>query len=197
MSTNVLKKIAELFARKKEQPLHNGIERFLVDAIETFESGDYQGSINRFQVLINAYADHPIASLYLGRSYLELKNYEKAVESLHNHLNVVPNSVEAMMYLGLAYFECLEFRVAQSLFEDALKLRANSLLVRENLVITKIAGDRLEEALDDLIKLHAEHPEDRAITELLVLTLGRLGKWEAAKRYAIISSSPPIAQAAV
>ena len=158
------------------------VEHFLLDAIEALESKDYEEAVKRFSLLAEAYPDHPLARLMLGRSHLEMKHFPQAIEEFYKYLNVVPNSVEAMIYLGLAYFECNEFALAQARFEEAVKLRASS-LAWENLLITKISAGRLDDALNDLIALNKDNPADKDVLELLVLTLGKMGKWEAAKQY--------------
>jgi Flp pilus assembly protein TadD len=159
------------------------VEHFLIDAIESFENRDYVEAIKRFQLIAKLYPDHPIAHLILGRAYIELKDFPRAIVALYDHLEVVPDSAEAMIYLGLAYFECNELGLAQARFEEAMKLKVNSVLARENLVITKISAGRLEEAMADLLQLRKERPGDQSLVELVVLALGKMGKWEAAKQY--------------
>ena len=99
-----------------------------MDAIESFESGNLKDAIDRFEIITKGYSDHPLAHLMLARCYIERKQYEKAIGSLYSHLKVVPNSVEAMVYLGLAYYECGELTLAQARFEEAMKLKQNSIL---------------------------------------------------------------------
>jgi tetratricopeptide (TPR) repeat protein len=178
--------IKNIFRIPQKQPAKQdkrNIENFLIDAIEAFENGNLPDAVERFNLIIKAYPDHPLAHLMVARCYIEGKKFEKAIDALYGHLKVVPNSVEAMVYLGLAYYECGELALAQSRFEEAMKLKQNSTLARENLVITKISAGHLDEALNELIALHDEQPQDQNVVELLVLTLGRLGKWEAAKQY--------------
>jgi Flp pilus assembly protein TadD len=156
---------------------------FLIDAIDAFENRNYEEAIRRFNLLNEAYPDHPLTHLMLGRCLIELKRYEAAISEFYMHLKVVPNSVEATIYLGLAYYECDELALAQARFEEAMKLRASSYLAKENLIITKIAAGRFDDALTDLLALNKENPSDKSVVELLVLTLGKMGKWEAAKQY--------------
>jgi tetratricopeptide (TPR) repeat protein len=170
---------------KNQRDNNQSIEHFLVDAIEAFEQGDFRKAIDRFELIVEAYPDHSLAYVLMGRAYIEEKKYEKAIEALYEHLKIVPHSVEAMIYLGIAYYEYHELNLAQSRFEEAMKLRSGSLLAKENLVITKISANHLDDALDDLIEIHKDHPNDKSISELLILTLGRLGHWNAAKQYAL------------
>jgi tetratricopeptide (TPR) repeat protein len=159
------------------------LEDYLVDAIELFENGEYNDAGERFGTIAKLYPDHPLAHLMLARCCIELNEFERAITSLHNHLRIVPNSLEARIYLGLAYYECKAPDLAMEKFEEALAIKGNSMLAWENLIITKISSGKLDEALNDLTSLKEKNPNDRNIVELIVLTLGRLGKWEAAKQY--------------
>jgi tetratricopeptide (TPR) repeat protein len=174
----------------KQTRSKNEVEHFLLDAIVSFEDSDFQVAVQRFELIVKAYPDHPLAHLMLGRAYIELKRYEKAIMALYSHLRIVPNSVEAMIYLGLAYYECNELKIAMEKYQEALLLRSGSLLARENLIITKISAGRLDEALDDLIEIRKEKPDDQDVIELMVLVLGRLGKWEAAKQFILFKGKP-------
>ena len=169
--------------RKKPRTRELSVGEYLVDSIYLFENGDYTAAGKQFQQITQAFPEHPLAHLMLGRTLIELKEYKAAIDSLSKHMQIVPNSVEAMIYLGLAYYECDETELAEEKFEQAMQFRENSMLARENLAITRIRSGELEEALDDLIALHEVEPSDTGIVELLVLTLGRLGRWQAAKQY--------------
>jgi Flp pilus assembly protein TadD len=165
------------------EPDRNDVEYLLLEAIESFENHDHLEAIKRFQLIIKLYPEHPMAHLMLGRGYVEIKDFSRAIGALHDHLQIIPHSEEAMIYLGIAYFECKELALARTRFEEAIELKANSMLARENLIITKMTAGRLEEALVDLLRLRKERPGDKDIVELVVLTLGKMGKWEIAKRY--------------
>ncbi len=154
-----------------------------MDAIDAYETGDFESAARWFAVITDSYPEHPLAYLLLGRSLIELKDYECALEALFDHLKVVPDSVEALIYIGMTYYECGELERAQERYEQALRLRRESILVRENMAITHISAGNFDNALDQLVALHEERPDDAEITELLIVTLGRLGRWEAAKHY--------------
>lgn len=176
----MFKNIFKGFGHKKES---RSLEDYLVDAIDSFENGDYEDAAKNFMLIAKAYPEHPMAHIFLARAYIELTQYENAINALFAHLKVNPNSVEALIYLGLTYYECGEIEQTQERYEQALELRKDYQMVRENLAITHVASGELTEALEELVNLHQECPDDPNILELLVLTLGKLGKWEAAKRY--------------
>jgi Flp pilus assembly protein TadD len=173
-----------LFKKKRGRQDKITIEDFLSDAIDHFENGNFGEAADHFNLIAQSYPEHPLANLMLGRAYIELKKYGDAIEALFRHLKIDPNSVEALINLGLIYYECGDLDRAKERFEQALDLRKISIMVRENLAITKVASGELEYALDNLVSLHEEKPDDQNITELLVLTLGKLGRWETAMRYA-------------
>jgi tetratricopeptide (TPR) repeat protein len=158
-------------------------EHYFMDAIGALEEGKFLDAAQRFEMLAKLVPDHPLARLMLGRSYVELLEFEKAVTTLHEHLNIDPNSVEARIYLGLAYAECGQPDLAEEMFKEALAIKSNSMLAMEDLIIVKISSGRLDEALEELVRLNKEHPKDRNIIELIVLVLGQQGAWQAASQY--------------
>jgi len=178
---NIFKKKPEQKPKQKQK--QKGIESYLLDAFEAFEAGNFWEAAGQFEAIALVEADHPFANLMMGRSLIEMGEYEKAINALFNQLKIDPNSVEALIYLGLTYYECGEFEQAMERYEQAFQIRRTSILVRENMAIARLTAGELDKALDDLVALHEEKPEDPGITELLVLALGKLGKWEAAKRY--------------
>ena len=170
-----------IFNKKK---VKKGVEHYLIEAFEAFESGDYPKAAKGFGMISQVVPEHPIANLMLGRAMIEMGKFEQAINALFRHLKTYPESVEALIYLGLTYYECGELEQAMERYEQALQLKADSVLVRENMAITNLSSGDLKGALDDLIELHEDNPNDASITELLVLALGRQGKWDAAKQYA-------------
>ena len=174
--------LKKLFKFRKKEKIES-LEVYLTDAIETFENGNYEDAVGQFAMITKAFPDHPLAHLMYGRALIELGEFELAIEALFEHLKLVPDSVEALIYLGLTYYECGKVDRAVERYEQALKLKKNSVLIRENLAITLLSAGELGDALDELVVLHEESPDDTEITELLIIALGRLGRWEAAKQY--------------
>lgn len=172
-----------LFGKEKKKN-EVQVEAYLLDAIDLFEQGEFQRAADMFDIISRAYPDHPLAFLMLGRCYIEMNRYSMAIEMLFKHLSIVPTSIEGCILLGLAYYECGEYDRATERFEYAMELRSECVLARENLAITKILKGELDSAVEDLTELHEQYPEDRNIIELIVLTFGKLGKWETAKQYA-------------
>jgi Flp pilus assembly protein TadD len=176
--------INNLFKRKQgKDDKKKALENYLFDAIEHFESGDYLVAAGHFKLIAQSFPDHPLANLMLGRAFIHQKKYTNAIDVLFQHLKSAPNCMEAIINLGLAYYECGELGMAGERFDQALKLNAKNVMVRENIAITKYASGELNSALNHLVALHEESPDDTAVIELLIMTLGKLGKWDTAKLY--------------
>ena len=146
-----------LFKRKRGKQDEKTLENYLFDAIDHFENGNFWEAANQFSLIAQTYPEHPLANLMLGRAFIHQKKYSDAIDALFKHLKSAPNSLEAIINLGLAYYECGELGLALERFDQALKLNANSILVRENLAITKLASGELNSALDLLVALHDFH----------------------------------------
>ncbi len=172
------------FKKEEKQRNPGKPEALLIDAIAAFENGDFDTAADIFIQIANNNQEHPLAHLLLARSFIQLGDTELAVEALRNHLEVDPESCEGFIYLGLALFDLEQTDGAEEAFEAAIKLKSNSVLARENLAIAKIEGGDLNEALDELLELHEANPSDNTLSELVILALGKLGRWDAAKRYA-------------
>ncbi len=175
--------IWNIFKRESREELQ-AVEVYLVDAIESFEEGQYERAATLFDVISSKYPNHPIAYLMLGRCYIELNSYSLAITAFQQHLRNYPDSTEALIYLGLTYLECGEFHQAEERFTEALCLGRGSETIQENLALTRLQAGEYESAIDDLLALHDEHPNNSEILEMLILALGRNGDWEAAKMYA-------------
>ncbi len=170
--------------KNKTIELEGEPEEYLVEAIIAFENGQYSEAAELLIQIANAQPEHLLAHLLLARTLIQLNQHDQAVHALLNHLDIDPESAEAHIYLGLVYYDLNEIEQAEEAFEKATHLKRDSVLARENLAIARIQAGELREALDTLFVLHDENREDRIINELIVLALGKLGHWDAAKRFA-------------
>ncbi len=161
------------------------MERYLTDALEAFENGDYSEAVRFFEEIHKEFPRHPLAMIMLARVALELRDYDRALENLFDHLDHDPESVEALIYVGLTHHQRGELDLAEKYFMKALELRHLSELIRENLAVTRMQAGKFKEAIEDLVEMHEAQPNDLKVLELLILALGRGGKWETAKQYAV------------
>lgn len=59
---------------------------------------------------------------FLGRAYVSLENYEKAVQTLRKSVELNPSSIDARALLGFSYLKARKPTIACSVFEEALTL---------------------------------------------------------------------------
>ncbi len=178
-----MKIFKNLFNRKHEIDGAEKMATYLEEAIAEFEDGDYANAAHHFTLIVNAFPDHPLAFLMLGRTLIELNDLPNAVNALFKHLAIDPGSIEAMILLGLAEFESGQIEAAKERFEQALNLKHDSILAMENLTMTHFQEGRLELALQELETLHKDEPENCEILHFLVIVHGKLGNWDSAKEY--------------
>ncbi len=92
------------------------IQRKFHSAIESFSS--IKSSENK-QEQILAYS-------YIGSCFIELSQYDKAIEILSEGLKINPHSFELNHKLGIALFKCKNFEEADKVFRTALISSSNS-----------------------------------------------------------------------
>ncbi len=81
-----------------------------------------------------------------GKSFLALKDYEKAVESLSRALKIEPNSFRAHNFCGLSYFWQKNYRMAEEHFLESVKLNSSFAEAYTNLGALYFAWRRFDEA---------------------------------------------------
>jgi len=89
----------------------------LIKAIQLYDKGDYQEAISKFEVIIKSDASNTAAHFFIGVSFIETKNYPKAIENL-NYV-VVKNDTafveHAEWYLALCYIKAKQTSLATNL----------------------------------------------------------------------------------
>ncbi len=89
-------------------------------AFEKYEAENYNGAVVEFE----KFKEQPFAKLYLGISYLALKNPSKAIEILESFSHTdLPLETYRKWYLALAYLETGEKRISKELFLDLSKFK--------------------------------------------------------------------------
>lgn len=87
-----------------------------------------------------------------GKSFLALKDYEKAGESFSRALRIEPNSFRAHNFCGLAYFWQKNYRLAEEHFLEAVRLNPSFAEAYTNLGGLYFAWRRFDEAKKFLVK---------------------------------------------
>lgn len=110
----------------------------LLSGTKAFILGKLNTAITSFEKLINdsntGNSDIVLGYLYRGTCYLQIKNYEKAIDDFENGLKINPDSFELKYKLGIAHFKAGHFEISDKTFRAALISSTNS-EEREKLVL--------------------------------------------------------------
>ena len=108
-----------------------------------FRLNDYQGTIdalapilekNSLSPVIKKYLRYQRANLYLGRSYIEKEEYQKALICFKREVRSGYKGYEVFWNLGFCYSNTGQFEKAKDAYSKALTLKPNSNELKENLV---------------------------------------------------------------
>ena len=118
-----------------------------------FNGGRYQEAAGRFQKATELDPNFGRAYLYLGRSYVNLKNWRQAIDPLRTAYRLAPEDtkgevlsilVDALFALGLDAFKTGDYLSAIGLYREILGLRPTADKARSELVNALVAhGGRL------------------------------------------------------
>ena len=116
--------------------------------VALFNSGKYQEAVPRFQRATELDANFGQAYLYLGRSYINLRSWGKALPPLREAYRLAPDEtknqvlsilVDALLSFGLDSFRAGDFTSAIGSFREVLGLQPTSAQGRSELVRALIA----------------------------------------------------------
>ena len=114
------------------------------NAIESYERGKFTEAANSFRKLADSFPSDPEIRIWLGRSYLKIREWDKAVREMETAVQLKPDSAQYHLWLGRAcgsrashtvFFKALGWarRVVKE-FETARKLAPENLDVRFDLL---------------------------------------------------------------
>jgi tetratricopeptide (TPR) repeat protein len=95
-------------------------------AAALFDSGAYKETIDVLKEFESKEKPDRTSQLLLGRTYLELRRYPDAINTLQLVLNRIPDDVEALFYLGRAYEENGKLQDAAKVYSALLKDTADA-----------------------------------------------------------------------
>lgn len=113
-----------------------------------FNSGKYQDAVPRFQRAIELDANFGRAYLYLGRSYVSLRSWGKALPPLRQAYQLAPDEtkrevvnilIDALFSFGLDAFRAGDFVSAIDSFKEILGLQPTSAQGKSELVRALVA----------------------------------------------------------
>lgn len=91
----------------------------LINAIQLYDKGNYTGAISRFEAIIKNDATNTAARFFIGVSFIETKNYSKAIENLKMVINQNDTVFmeHAEWYLALCYVKTNQTSQAYSILK--------------------------------------------------------------------------------
>lgn len=115
-----------------------------------FRLQDYQGVIETLSPIINKYPRHKNANWYLGRSYMERGDYQKAATYFEKVILYRSKRYKDYWYLGYCYDAVGKLEDAKEAYLKALSIKPDSIEVKYNLVLViKKIGQVLYPNLDE------------------------------------------------
>ncbi|MFP4487054.1 MAG: tetratricopeptide repeat protein [Campylobacterales bacterium] len=89
------------------------------EAIDNYRNKQFSKSYNLFNEAISRYGQNPQLFFYYGRSALETKRYEQAIEAFEKVLILNPSHTRTKLELARAYYEIGQYDEAKRLLESA------------------------------------------------------------------------------
>jgi len=112
--------------------------------IESFEEGNYEEALNRFQKAESEYPDKPQIPHNQGLSYYELGNFEKAMENFERARQIADSTgdksqvADANRHIGNAHFKAGDLQNAIGKYREALEIDPNDKKAKHNLEVASM-----------------------------------------------------------
>ena len=103
--------------------MYGNADNLLKKAIDDGRNRDYKSSVVKLKKVLKLTDRLPVAMLYLGRAYHELKEYENAVLAFRLFITGEPKNDAGYFYLGRTYIALKNFEKAAICFRESLKIR--------------------------------------------------------------------------
>jgi tetratricopeptide (TPR) repeat protein len=146
-----------------------------------YESKDYKGAIAAFQAAIPLTPDAVVAARafrWIGASYQELKNDDKAIEALRESLRLNPRDAVAHNLLGNLHHSREDYRNAITAYQESVRLAPGNAANRLNLGVAQVDAGQDESALANLRESLRLDPEDARAWNMLGVALTNLSEDE-------------------
>ncbi len=131
--------------------LFSGAQYEFDQGLALFNTGKYEEAIPRFQKAVEIDPEYARAYLYLGRSYLTLTRWNKAIPPLRTALRISPGEtkrealnllIDALFGVAVAEFKSGDFKSAVDNFGEMLQLKPNSSKAKSGIVDALLAYGR-------------------------------------------------------
>lgn len=112
-------------------PFESQAEGILDQAIQCYKKGDYQKAINLLTSDSNAGKDSAEQKIWLGKSYIKVREWDKAVEAMEEAVKLKPSNAKYHLELGRAYGARADDEGPLSGLKDAGRLKEEFEKARE------------------------------------------------------------------
>lgn len=136
----------------KPNKLDNPINDILLEGLNLFNSGKIEESLTIFEKIKNIDPDNAQNLLYIGTSYLLLKQYDKAINPLINSLKLDKNCIDTYNILAVVLTNIGELSLSSKFFKKILSLDPEHPTAKQslNLIENKLKENPLlKQKIDD------------------------------------------------
>lgn len=129
-----------------------------------FRKKDYQGALIVFEhiVLVHQHID---SIFYVGKCFVELGEFEKAVGKLVDVMHRRQNHFEVYFELGCAYMGMYEYNDAQACFETSIRLNKDHIIAYYYLSKLFLKKGEHDSSIRILTTLKELHPEEANLVD--------------------------------
>lgn len=149
------------------------------EAADLHRAGNLAEAANRYEHLIGAVPDDPVALYLYGTLHSQLKQYGTAILMLEKSLRFNPDMPEAWHNLGVAYRNEGHTQKARAAYKNALKLKpddADVLAMMSGSYVNTGAPAMAIEWADKVLRVDRTNPHARNHKALALLELGRFAE---------------------
>lgn len=152
--------------------------------LEAFEAEDYEVAAQEFeQAIAKGVNDSKLEDIYaaLGNSYLELEQYEEAIEAQQKALEINPDHYQSWVNLGVVYRLMGDLDQAEASYNKALAIEPDYAELHASLGVLYIVKGEPEQAITTLEKAIALDPQLAVSHANIALAYGMAGRFEEAE----------------
>lgn len=129
-----------------------------------FRKKSYKEALIVFDYIVSVHG-HIDSIFYVGKCFVELGQFEKAVEKLGEVLPKRGNQYEVYFELGCAYMGMFEFRDAQACFETSIRLNPDHIIAYYYLSKIFLKKGEHDHSIHILTKLKNLHPDETSLVD--------------------------------
>ena len=152
--------------------------------LEAFEAEDYEVAAQEFeQAIAKGVNESELEEIYaaLGNSYLELEQYEQAIEAQKKALEINPDYYQSWVNLGVVYRNMGDLDQAEASYNQALAIEPDYAELHASLGVLHIVRDEPEQAVIALERAIDLDPQLAVAHANIALAYAMVGRFEEAE----------------